>query len=909
MSRIYTWLKDGEHEGRALSYADLDRRARCVAATLQSLRPKPRNALLLYAPGLEFVEALFGCLYADIVAVPAYVPGNNRELPRIKGILRNAGCEIVLSTHDSLETVRKMFGANDLKVRYLATDTADDGMWEQWTGSQASRDQIAYLQYTSGSTSAPKGVKVSHANALENLQYIAAQGGFTESSRSVNWLPHFHDMGLVYGILQPMYTRFPVVGFSPSAFIHKPLRWLDAISRYRGTHCGGPNFAFDLCVERVSEEEGRALDLSSWQVAFSGAEPVRADTLGRFSKHFGRYGFRSHAFYPVYGLAEATLKVSSGDPGSGAKCCIVDGEEIKQNRVCLSDAGARNSSTFVSCGRWHAPHDVLIVDPATRRVCEPDEVGEIWISGPSVASGYWRNAAATRKTFGALTRTGTGPYLRSGDLGFVHEGELFITGRLKDCIIVRGRNHYPQDIEKGVEACHSALRQNGSAAFSIEHDGQEKVIVVSEIKRKGKDDFDGPIEAIRRVVAEGHELQAFAVVLIRAGGLPKTSSGKVQRQACKTLFLENKLPVLAQSVLGSQPDDDKQGAQSAKSTLRESPGSGRAAIETHVKQAVARVLHHPEVQIRGTQLLTSLGVDSLMVFELKRRIERELEVIVPVEKLLGEDIASVSDSIWKQIESKVQTDSGSHRLRLGARPSLIPLSYSQEQVWLMQELFPDSCAYNELLAIEVTGSLDRAALEKAVREIVRRHEILRTIFPARDGYGCQVVGPMEAMAPLVVDLDIECDTHEKLQSLARKEVSRPILLDHDSPVRFMLVRGGFQKHVLFIVAHHIVCDASSFSILVQELGTLYQVYVGGEESPLGELELQYGDYAVWQREWLKGEKLERQMEYWREQLAEVAVLELPTDHRRAAVMSHRGGSVAMRIEKELAERLRELGRR
>jgi len=650
-ARPYLWLTDGEHEGPALSYADLDQKARRIAAMLQSISNKGETALLLYSPGLQFIEALFGCFYAGIIAVPAYAPGSTRELARVEGMLRDAGCGIALTSEGTLDSVRKTIAAISPKILCLATDSIEDEA-ATFKSHHPQADHAAYLQYTSGSTSSPKGVMVTHTNVLENLKYIQTSGGFTETSLSVNWLPHFHDMGLIYGILQPIFTGFPAVSFSPSAFIHKPQRWLNAITRYAGTHCGGPNFAYDLCVERISPEECDALhlNLSSWQVAFNGAEPVRYKTLQQFAKRFARSGFRSSAFYPVYGLAEATLKVSSGSPGEGSRVCTVDDKEIKKHKVHLAGAEATSCSTFVSCGRWQSPHEVLIVHPESGRCCKDDEVGEIWVSGPSVAAGYWRDHAATKATFRATTATGDGPYLRTGDLGFVYGGELYITGRLKDCIIIRGKNHYPQDIEESVEDAHAAIRRNGTAAFAIEQEGSERLVVVSEVKRRYKGDWIEVIESIRRVVGEAHEVQAFAVILIKAGALPKTSSGKVQRKACKVLFLENKLPVVQQSILETAVEDASNVHLKRKTILAAEAGSRRTAVESYLRQITARTLGYPVEQIGVKHSLTSLGLDSLMVLDLKRRIEQELEVVVSIETLLGADIGSIGENVLRQIE-------------------------------------------------------------------------------------------------------------------------------------------------------------------------------------------------------------------------------------------------------------------
>ncbi|HEY6249857.1 MAG TPA: AMP-binding protein, partial [Candidatus Angelobacter sp.] len=648
-ARAYVWLIDGEREGAALSRAALEEGARAIGIKLNCLTPKPESALLIFPPGLQFIEALFGCWYAGIIAIPAYLPRSNHDLVRIEGMLKDSGCTIALTLRETAPYVQKAILAINPKIEVLAIEEPEERETKYGIDPQPQRREIAYLQYTSGSTASPKGVIVTHSNVLENLKYIESQGGFAETSLSVNWLPHFHDMGLIYGILQPLFSGFTSFSFAPGAFIHKPSRWLSAISRYRGTHCGGPNFAYDLCVERVTQEECTSLDLSSWQVAFNGAEPIRSETLKRFTDYFSAAGFRGQAFYPVYGLAEATLKVTSGSPGVGPRYCSVDSVELGKHKVCVVDPESTSASTIVGCGRWHAPNEVAIVNPETKEMCPADEVGEIWVSGPSVAAGYWRNETATQQTFGSFLRSGQGSFLRTGDLGFVYRHELFITGRLKDCIIIRGRNHYPQDIEESVDDSHPALRRNGSAAFCLERDGHERVVVVSQVKRQFKGNLDEVIDTIRKAIAENHEIQAFAIVLVKTGGLPRTSSGKIQRQLCKALFSENKLPALRQSVLDDSSEDENEGAPIQRDgLLAMDMGNRRAALRTYIRHAVARVLRRPFDHTSGNCALASLGFDSLMLAELKYTIEAELAVSFSLERLFGANIDGIAEDMLGQ---------------------------------------------------------------------------------------------------------------------------------------------------------------------------------------------------------------------------------------------------------------------
>jgi amino acid adenylation domain-containing protein len=905
-AKIYTWLGEGENNETSFSAAELDRRARAIAAYLTGLNVKRTRALLLFGPGLKFLEALFGCLYAGIIAVPAYMPGTRRDHPRIAGILRDADCGLILTSGDSLESVTTLLHGVDPDAVCVATDQIGAEQAGNWSEPMIDASDVAYLQYTSGSTSSPKGVMITHANVLANLSYIAAQGGFNHESVSVSWLPHFHDMGLIYGFLQPLFSRFPVFLLSPAAFIHRPLRWLTAISNLRGTHCGGPNFAYELCVERVSPEEAASLDLSCWRVAFNGAEPVREDTLERFARHFSVARFDPAAFYTVYGLAEASLKVSSGDPGSGSRVCPVDARAIQQDRVQLAESDTQFISRLVSCGGVGSGHEVAIVNPESHVPYGENRIGEIWFSGPSVAAGYWQNPSATQQTFQAFLATGQGPYLRTGDLGFIRDGELYITGRMKDCIIIRGRNHYPQDIEQTVESAHSAVRLNGVAAFSQLRNGEESVIIVSEVNRNYRGDFRDVLEAVRAAVAAEHEVQAIAITLIKAGGLPKTSSGKVQRQECKAKFLENSLPVVAESVPEFEPQQAE--ISISRDAVLAADASGRKELlEEYLVNLAAQALHHAPNQVAPEQSLISLGMDSLMLFYFKQKLDTCFNVELPLPRLLHGTISSIAEALLTEIE---QEKHSGHR----SQPKPVPrsgslsLSASQEQIWLMQQLFPESCAYNEALVFEISCALQPECLQQAINEIVRRHEILRTNFVAQEGHAVQTIRPAEPIYLATAALDCEQAPHDQLRAAVLREVNLPFSLDRDSLVRFLLLGASPFRHFLILSAHHIVCDGTSLSIIVHELASLYRSFAKGEASPLPELPVQYADYAVWQRELLRGEAIEAELEYWRKQLAGVAPLELPGDHPRPAIMGSQGETVTLELPAELTERLKEFCR-
>ncbi|MGB8699916.1 MAG: fatty acyl-AMP ligase [Thermosynechococcaceae cyanobacterium] len=547
----FTFLEKDAQVNNRWTYQVLDENARSIAAQLQAQNMQGERALLLYPQGLEFIAAFLGCLYAGVVAVPAYPPRANHSMHRLSAIAVDAEAAIALTTQAVLSTIQPQLDKSPIlnRLPWLATDTVSATLASDWQEINVESNTLAFLQYTSGSTGTPKGVMVSHGNIIHNERMIQLAMQHTEKSIIVGWLPLFHDMGLIGNTLQPLYCGAHCIFMSPVTFLQHPIDWLTAISQFKATTSGGPNFAYDLCVRKIKAEQRAELDLSHWDVAFNGAEPIRAETLKRFAETFAPYGFREQAFYPCFGMAETTLIVSGAPKASLPIYKPVQVNALAQNRVVEDLAQPDETQWLVSSGRAVADQQIVIANPETHQPCQPNEIGEIWVSGPNIALGYWNQTVETQDSFQAyLATTGEGPFFRTGDMGFLQAGELFVTGRLKDLIIIGGRNHYPQDIELTMEQSHSAFRAGCGAAFSIESESNEHLVVIQEIEREylRKIQSEELITAIRKAISQQHELQVSSIVLLKTGSIPKTSSGKIQRHACRAGFLTGSLNAIAQ---------------------------------------------------------------------------------------------------------------------------------------------------------------------------------------------------------------------------------------------------------------------------------------------------------------------------------------------------------------------------
>jgi 8-amino-7-oxononanoate synthase len=644
----YRYLDHGEHEVDATTYAGLDQSARAVAARLVSLGFAGKRAVLMYPPGLEFIRAFLGCHYAGVTPVPAYPPRRNRNMGRVNSISENCHAAVALTTRSVIERSRTWLSdAPTLDaLHWVATEEVETEMANDWVAPKVGSSDVGLIQYTSGSTGTPKGVVLTHANLVSNCRMITRAFDVHNNTKACTWLPAYHDMGLIGGILNPLYLGATQVMMSPVAFLTYPIRWLRAMSDYGCTVTGGPNFAYAWCTTKIKPEQCEGLDLSSWEVAFNGAEPVRADVMDEFNKKFEPYGFNPKAHYPCYGMAETTLIVTGGDRKEAPVIRAFDRNELVQHKVVQIDESDRRARNLVGCGQVLQEEDVLIVHPETRRPLPEDEIGEIWINSPSCGLGYFERPEMTAEVFHARLSPDNGKqYVRSGDLGFMHHGELFVAGRLKDMIIVRGVNRYPQDIEATVESCHPATRSGGAAAFALTRWDREHLVIVVEVDRGKKSrDWDDVFKAIRTSIAEEHELPPDAIVLVRGHSIPKTSSGKVQRHACKNDFENKNL-----NVVGSWISWEQGYQESAVAKTETNGATSGTVADTGLSPVVVESVINVVKNVAGNRAtdvdidtnIVHLGLDSVERLDIAHTLEEAFGGRLPEDVL--QDVETVRD--------------------------------------------------------------------------------------------------------------------------------------------------------------------------------------------------------------------------------------------------------------------------
>lgn len=899
----YTFLSDGDGKPDSLTYGELDQRAQAIAAMLQSRTAGGERALLFYPPGLDYIAAFFGCLYADVVAVPLYPPRLNQSLSRMQAVAIDAQAQIALTTNAIMTRLEPLLAhAPNLKsLQWLSSDHLAAGLEREWREPEVLNTRLALLQYTSGSTGDPKGVMVTHENLWHNSTLMGEAFHYGPTSLCVSWLPAYHDMGLIGGVLQPLYGGFPCTLMAPATFLKRPLRWLQTISSFKATISGGPNFAYDLCVRRIKPEEMATLDLSSWSVAFNGSEPVRQETLEQFAAAFACCGFRRRSFYSCYGLAEATLMVSCSKANTLPEVIKLEAKALKNDQVVHASQSDERVRPLVSCGQTLPGQKIIVVHPEYSTICSPDEVGEIWIAGRSVAGGYWNRPEETAQTFRArLSDAPADVFLRTGDLGFLSGQELFVTGRYKDLIIIRGLNHYPQDIELTVAQSDASLRPGCAAAFAIEVEGEERLVVVQELNFRELSDTSAVIERIQQAIAAEHELEVFAIALIARGTIPKTSSGKIRRRACREEFISGGLEVIARW-------------QSAAAEIDQIPGptehqvhpKSTEAVEAWLVSRLAARLKIDSSRINVDEPISRYGFDSLTALELTHDLERAFGVVLSLASLLqSPSIAQLAEAA---LSGSPAPPSAPNVVNTAPRedPARHSLSHGQQALWVLYKLAPESPAYNIARTTGIGQTLDATALRRAFQTLVNRHAALRTTFTAVDGESVQIVA--EHMAVDFDAIDASIYSEHLLKERVDRESHAPFDLEQGPPLRVRLFSQSAEDHLLLLVVHHIVADLWSLAVLIHELGLLYDAEMHNAQAVLPKLSLRYTDYVHWESNMLSGREGERLWAYWQKQLAgELPVLNLPTDHPRPLVQTFGGSSEVFSLSSELTQRLKDL---
>jgi natural product biosynthesis luciferase-like monooxygenase protein len=898
----FTFVREVKGTETTWTYAELDLAARRIAAWLQSQNLCGQRVLIVFPQGLEYIAAFLGCLYAGSVAVPIYPPRLNRHLHRLGFVIKDAQPTVALTASALLSKIESSrAGAPELQsVRWCPVDEIPGDMANRWQSPIITERSIAFLQYTSGSTATPKGVMVTHANLVHNERMIQKAFGVTDTSVIVGWLPLYHDMGLIGNVLQPLWAGAHSILLSPTTFVRQPVKWLSAVSQYRGTISGGPNFAYDLCLKKITEEERASLDLSTWNVAFNGSEPIRWETVEQFAQTFSACGFRRQALFPCYGLAEATLFVSGGLREAGPQMHTLGESALEQNRVTPAREGTIHARTVVNCGSGQLEEKICIIDPQTLEPCAPDRVGEVWIAGPHVTMGYWNQPTATEQTFHAYTIQGEGPYLRTGDLGYLADGQLFITGRIKDLVIIRGRNHYPQDLEYTISRSHPFFELGTSVAFSIDVDGEPQLVLIHE----GQDtdtrfNFESLTRTATRALAEEHGIQLHTFALAQAGALPKTSSGKICRQECRKKFLAEELKLLAltnekvrahkkSAVNGQEPPAD----------LAEGTIQGQSMVESAVREMVATVLRVSPDHIDMATPLSAFGLDSLMANELKARVEGQWKIELELEDVIeGSSIESLAVKVLWETQRR-------HRSGCPIAPKQqakqYPLSYGQRALSFLYKLAPDAAAYHIPVAALITSPMDISKLQAAFQILGDRHACLRTVMASENGDAVQRILDHQDVQLQIISA--ESSSKEDLNVRLTEESRRPFDLERGPLFRVSLFRRSELEHILLLVFHHIVIDFFSLTLLFEELKDLYLCLARGLEPNLTPLTNDYATFVDWQREMLASRRGTQLRQYWERQLQDkLPILRLPTDRPRPPVQRYKGATYPFKLGPSLAQ--------
>jgi acyl-CoA synthetase (AMP-forming)/AMP-acid ligase II/acyl carrier protein len=895
---------DDLHESR-LTYAQLDREARSIAITLSNHNVSGQPVLLIEAPGLRFMAAIFGCLYAGAIVVPSYPPGpreNAKPSSRFLRVVQDAQPAVVIGSGKSLETAQSIVFS---ELPCIDLDSLPGQAEDDWIEPKLSQSDVALIQYTSGSTGAPKGVALTHGNFLNNLQVFGKETLVSASSVGVSWLPPYHDLGLFCTLL-PIYAGFKLVHMSPDQFLKNPITWLKAISHFKGTISAAPNFAYDLCVRRVLKNNYTQIDLSCWEVALNGAEPVRHETLSRFSKAFSVCGFKSNAMLPCYGMAEVTLGISAKPINTEPVIERFSKQELECGLVApLGQAetdvlpGTLQERMLVSNGRVPDSFDLKVVNPGTGSDSPANEVGEIWVAGPSVSPGYWKNDEATRETFVDVAEdNGAKRFLKTGDLGFVHDGELYITGRLKDLIIVRGLNYYPQDIEQASEAAHQAVMPNGACAFAVEKNEMEQVVVACEIARTQarKVDLNEVMHLIRSAIGEELELQVSSMVLLKQGALPRTTSGKLRRSACAQAYLDGTLNPLTQMEFGLDGDPSSERIPGESDSawkdhpLRPTSKQGDTLREWRLLESTEKSKDTPQVHLLDQYLLRQLssalrlkqppietqtpmrqfGLDSLNQVELHLALEAEFQLSMESGFFTPSNtIRELSELIQERLRDPLVSpeDQGEQKKILKLDEFVtreIPLLPVQQE--FLKPGGETRGNYFVVVMLRTPVGARPDWIRSVLEWLIARHDAFRLRFHLVDGRWTQEYGSNEVALPFEI-LNMEGLGGEQVTEQAaaiEQELLTGFDLENGPLFRsFFFNRGTDERGILYLALHHLAVDALSIVTLISEFNQGWGSLERGQGLPA--LKSPEPSFGLWARQLhakAQSREVEAEADYW-----------------------------------------------
>jgi FkbH-like protein len=857
----FIFSKDGEIESSRLTFSQLEQHARTIAGVLQDRKVVAGDRVLITCSNpQEYVPVFWGCLFAGAIAVPACSPKNQILFDRVRAIAADAGPKVMIGDQSSWTGGEADLPARGLDIPTISVGEAIQADKIGWHAPLVPPDSVAMLQYTSGSIANPKGVVLQHNHLLNNQRMIQKSFQTDCETVVVSWLPLYHDMGLMGAVVHPVQAGCQCVMMTPEAFLRSPARWLRAISKYRGTVSGGPNFAYELCTRRIAASESEGLDLSSWQTAFNGAESVRPDTLRSFHERFSASGFKSSSFMPCYGLAEATLLVTAASPGREPGILELSRDALARNSVQPASGEIRR---VVDCGM--SPElEILIVDHQTMQACGPDRVGEIWVGGSSIGSGYWNNPDLSKSIFEARCAGKPGKYLRTGDLGFLRNGSLFVTGRLKGLIVIRGQNYNAEDFETTVSRAHPALAGAVCVVFGTEKAGTEELVVVAEVAARQSLPLDEIATSIRTAIAINHQLPIETVAFVRRGEIPRTSSGKIRRRECQQAFENGDLRLLKryqQEELSCVQSSAQ--VEAIKSSYDQE--ARQLLVLEYLREQVAKAVKVPQETV-ACDVPLQLGIDSLKSAELQTTVQKDLGVSMPATSFLeGESLEFLAGQIVQRLQSVEQSempiDACFHPKKAKEEPLEFPLSLEQERLYLIEQWGKEQGGLNLTAAFRVKGFLDPAELERALNRVIEQHFFLRSRIVEKDGLLIAQADPEKTRCSLKVEaldrplgdlLDSECRALFKLGEV-------PLL-------RARLV-GEADTNYLVITLPHIISDASSFGILARELVEFYGKDKGYITAASNPAEYEVLSTAVSRRSNAPDYGYRNQLSYWRQVLS------------------------------------------